>query len=80
MDFKNSKKKLGRSVWQWPDIKTCLFNSNLLIYFIYQRCLNLFKKKLKLANFSFAWDSFLNMLIWVSSFVTEQAIATALRQ
>jgi hypothetical protein len=36
--------------------------------------------KLKLANFSLAEDSFLNMLEWVTSFVTEQAIATALWQ
>jgi hypothetical protein len=35
---------------------------------------------LKVANFSLAYDSFLNMLEWVSSFVTERAIATALWQ
>jgi hypothetical protein len=34
--------------------------------------------KLKMANFSLAKDSVLSMLEWVSSFVTEQAMATAL--
>jgi hypothetical protein len=31
-----------------------------------------------LANFSFAWDSLLNMLEWVCSTGTKQAIATVL--
>jgi hypothetical protein len=47
---------------------------------IHHRYLNLFKKKLKLANFSLVCDSFLNMLEWVSSYVTEQAITIALWQ